>query len=144
MPEQKNKLIALLLPAEPRDFPFRRGLRSVLRALHILTTGVLLGGYVFAQGAEALAPWLIASITTGLVLFATDLHASCAILLEVRGLAVFAKVLLTALVGAFPSQGLVLLTCALFIGAISSHMPGRYRHKIWFNGTRVAVDNRYG
>ena len=80
------------VPPEPRSFPFRRGLRTLLRALHILTTGVLLGGHVFDQPQELLTPWLWGSIVTGLVLFATDLYASCAVLLEARGVAVFVKI----------------------------------------------------
>lgn len=137
-------LSAILFPAEPRSFPFRRGLRTMLRALHILATGVLLGGHVFEQPQELLTHWLWGSIVTGIALFATDLHASCAILLEARGVAVFVKIALMILIHFMWDQRVALLSAVLVIGAVSSHLPRTYRHRLLFLKDKVVVDQRRG
>lgn len=137
-------LSAVLFPPEPRSFPYRRSIRTLLRALHILTTGVLLGGHVFDQPQELLTPWLWGSIFTGLALLATDLYASCAILLEARGVAVFVKIGLMMLIHVMWDQRVALLSAALIIGAVSSHLPRTYRHRLLFLKDRVVVDQRRG
>jgi len=119
-----------LFPNTPRDFPFRRTARIGLRALHILTAGTLIGGHIFAQPTESLLPWLLGAIVTGSLLLLTDLHASCAFLLEARGVAVVAKLIVLGLVAIFPDHAVVLLVSVLLIGAISSHLPKRYRHRV--------------
>lgn len=123
-------MLKTLFPAEPRDFPYRRSLRILLRTLHILATGVLLGGCVFNQPAAALAPWLTASAGTGLALVVIDLHASLMVLVELRGLMLLIKLLLLILIPVFWDLRIHLLVIVLFLGAIGSHMPKSYRHKI--------------
>ena len=44
--------MSLLFPDEPRSFPGRRSLRTGLRAAHIFTSGVLVGGHVFDVARE--------------------------------------------------------------------------------------------
>jgi len=137
-------MLELLFPTEPRSFPLQRIVRTLLRALHILATGVLLGGHVFLQPQEALMPWLWGSIGSGLVLFATDIYASCAILLEARGVAVFTKIGLMMLVPVMWDQRVPLLVAALVIGAVSSHLPRTYRHRLLFLKDKIVVDQRRG
>lgn len=134
----------MLFPEEPRDFPGRRGLRSILRAGHILTTGVLLGGHVFAQPKEVLLVWLVASVATGAAIFLTDLHASFGVLCELRGALILVKIGLVAAAGVFWDARVPLLVVAVFIGAIGSHMPGVFRHRVLFLRHRVAADRRHG
>lgn len=135
---------SLLFPSVPRDFPFRRSLRSALRALHILTGGVLIGGVIFDQPPEALSPWVWGTVISGVLLLATDLYASVAILCEVRGLVVLLKVVLTALVLVWWEGGLWLLIAALVVGAVSSHMSGRYRYQAWILRGHFVSDTRRG
>jgi hypothetical protein len=137
-------LMARLFPAVPRSFPWRRAVRSVLRAAHILTGGVLVGGVLFDQPPEVLSPWVHGTLVSGFLLLATDLYASLAILCEVRGASVVAKLGLTALVPVFWSARLELLIAALLLGAVSSHMPGRYRHHVLILRGHIAPDTRRG
>lgn len=139
-----GSLMARLFPPVPRSFPWRRGVRTVLRAAHILTGGVLVGGVLFDQPPEVLTPWAHGTLVSGFLLLATDLYASLAILCEVRGVNVLAKLGLTALVPVFWGARLELLTAALLLGAVSSHMPGRYRHRVLFLRGRIAPDTRRG
>lgn len=133
-----------LFPDTPRDFPLRRAVRTVLRTLHILATGVLLGGHIFGQAKEQLFGWLVGSVASGVVLLATDLHATFAVVLEVRGLLVLLKIVLTASVLFFWEARVPLLVAALTLGAAGSHMPGSLRHRLIVGQGRFIGDQRNG
>ena len=134
----------ILCPESPREFPFRRTLRILLRALHIMTVGVLLGGHIFHQPIAILEPWLWGAVLSGLAILMTDIYASFAILFEVRGIIILIKVVLLLSITIFWEQRVSLLVLALFIGAISSHMPKRYRHKLLFFQSVIVPDQRSG
>ena len=134
----------LLFPPEPRSFPARRTVRAVLRAAHTLAGGLLLGAHLFNAGPDATLFWLKATLASGLSFLAIDLHASCAIVLELRGLLVLFKLALTGLVAAFPGQAVALLGTVLVAGSIGSHLPSRFRHHVWWPGAQVKVDSRTG
>lgn len=137
-------LMRFLFPDTPRDFPLRRAIRTVLRTLHILATGVLLGGHIFGQSKEQLIGWLVGSIVSGGLLLATDLHSSFALLFQVRGLLTILKLLLVAMVFVFWQGRVPLLILALVIGGIGSHMPGKMRYRLVFLRGRIVADERSG
>jgi multisubunit Na+/H+ antiporter MnhB subunit len=139
-----NDIASLLFPKVPRNFPFRRTVRTGLRTVHILTSGVLLGGYIFNQPTAELEPWLLATVISGILMLATDVHASAAVLIELRGLAVVIKLVLLALVPVFWDARIALLLASLVIGSIISHMPKRYRHKVLFFHRKIVPDERHG
>lgn len=115
-----------------------------LRTLHIFATGVLVGGHIFGQSKEELFGWLVGSVTSGLILLATDLHATFAFLLQVRGLLVLLKVVLTAMVLVFWEARVPLLIATLTLGAAGSHMPGSLRHRLILGQGRFIGDQRNG
>jgi hypothetical protein len=125
----KRWLLSFFFPKNLRNFPQRRNVRTGLRTIHILTTGVLLGGHIFNQPVGVLEVWLFAAISSGLLLLLTDLHASATILLEFRGLVAVLKIGLVCLVPIFWEQRVFLLIVVLVIGAVSSHMSGKIRHR---------------
>ena len=143
-PAPTQGLFALLFPATPRGFSGLRIVRMTLRALHILVTGTLVGGHIFAQSKETLWPWLIAVVISGGLLLALDLYASFAVLCQVHGLLVLIKCLLVALVVPLWDLRLLLLILALAIGVYGSHMSGRFRHHVLWLRDRVAVDRSKG
>ena len=129
--------LQILFPKKLRSFPYRRNIRIALRTLHILSGGVLLGGHVFNQPVDAIQVWLISTVMSGLLLLLTDLYASMTILFELRGLVAIIKISLLLLVPIFWQQRVFILILVLIIGAVSSHMTGRLRHKrILFSGWR--------
>ena len=138
------RIFHLLFPACPRDFPFRRTVRILLRTAHVLTAGVLLGGHIFHQQPAVLEPWLWATVISGLLVLATDIHASLAVLFELRGIAVLLKIILLFLIPVFWEERILLLVIILMVGVISSHMPKRYRHKLVLFQNRIAPDQRNG
>lgn len=133
-----SKLTRTLFPAVPRSFPYRRSVRIVLRTAHILTSGVLLGGYIFNEPTAVLEPWLWSCVITGLLLFAIDLFATLVMLFELHAIAVIVKIILLALIPVVWDHRVSLLVTILVIGGISSHMSGRYRHRLLFYSSRFA------
>ncbi|OFW00221.1 MAG: hypothetical protein A3I61_08630 [Acidobacteria bacterium RIFCSPLOWO2_02_FULL_68_18] len=133
-----------LFPDVPRDFPLRRGVRAALRTIHIFTTGVLVGGHIFGQAKERLFGWLVGSVASGVVLLATDLHATFAFLLQVRGLLVLVKIVLTAMALFFWEARVPLLVVVLTCGAVGSHMPGALRHRLILGQGMFTGDRRNG
>jgi hypothetical protein len=89
----------------------------------------LLGGHIFNQTEAVIEPWLWTTVVTGIIIVLTDLHSSLAILFEVRGIAILFKIILLLFIPLFWEERIILLICVLLIGAISSHLPKRYRHK---------------
>ena len=140
----KSRLLTVLFPEQPREFPHRMAMRLSLRALHIMTTGVFLGGHIFHQPISVLEPWLWVAILSGLAILLTDIYSSFAVLFEIRGLVVLLKIVLISLIPFFWDQRIFILVLMLFIGAISSHMPKRYRHKLLFFESFIIPDQRSG
>ena len=138
-------LRSLLFPSQPRDFPGRRMTRSILRAVHILGGGVLIGAYLFQQTAEVIAGWYALTVLSGLFLLMTDLHASFAVLVEWRGLSILCKLALLLLLPLLPGWEVQGLVAILVIGSLSSHLSRKFRHRVWVPGMGALVrDRRHG
>lgn len=138
------RVFNILFPNRPRSFRYRRPVLSILRALHILCTGILIGGHVFDQPQAAIEPWLFGSVFSGLAIFAVDLHASLTILFEIRGLLLLVKLALLLLIPLYWQLRIPILITVLFIGAIGSHMPKHWRHKVLFFERHIVPDERSG
>ncbi len=61
-----------------------------------------------------------------------------------RGAIVVGKLGLLLMVPLAGTYALYLIAAVLMVGAIGSHMPGRYRHRMLFMRDRLAVDRRHG
>lgn len=133
-----------LIPESPRDFPGRRLTRSILRAIHILGGGVLVGAHLFSQSPEIIAHWYTLATVSGMLLFLTDLHASFAILFEWRGLSILSKIFLLLLLPLMPGYEIAILVIILSIGSVSSHLSRKFRHRLWLNLPDLVQDERHG
>lgn len=106
----------------------RRTLGIGLRTIHIVTIGLLLGGYAFGvEPARLTTSWWLAA-STGVGLAGTESGCHLLWLQQLRGLMTLAKL---ALVLAMPLSGgaaPALLVVAAAIASIGAHMPGRYRY----------------
>jgi len=134
----------ILLPDNPRDFPGRRFARSVLRTLHILGGGVLIGAYLFQQSPEIIQFWYRLAVISGMLLFLTDLHASFAVVFEWRGLSIISKISLLLVLPLMPGHEVSILILILTIGSLSSHLSRKFRHRLWLNFPALAQDERHG
>lgn len=125
------------LEAPKRSLPGARWLRTSLRTLHLVAVGALYGGHIYGIEAERLVPALIGVLASGGALVAFEVWQARIWLVQVRGVATFVKLGLVAAAGFAWDLRLVLLTLALIIGSVSSHMPGRWRYHSLFHGRVV-------
>jgi hypothetical protein len=70
---------------------------------------------------------------------ALELYRTPLWLVQVRGLATLAKIALVAAVAVCWDFRIVLLTTAVVIGTVVSHMPGRYRYYSVIHGRAIGV-----
>lgn len=96
--------------------------------MHLLAFGALYGGHVYGVSTDRLDPALLATLATGGALVALELYHAPIWLVQLRGAATIVKVVLTSLVVFAWDMRLTILTVAVVIGSVSSHMPGRFRY----------------
>lgn len=127
----------LWLRVDPRPVPAARILRTVLRTAHLIAAGALYGGHVYGVEAERLVPSLVAVLATGGAFLALEVYQSSIWLIQVRGVATLTKLALVAAVALFWDLRVPLLTLAVIVGGVSSHMPGRFRYHSLLHGRVV-------
>jgi len=120
-----------------RAVPGLRGIRTGLRTAHLLAFGALYGGHVFGVPAGRLELALLATVASGGALALLEFYHAPIWLVQLRGLATLAKIALAASVAVFWDDRVALLSLAVVIGGVTSHMPGRYRYYSVLHGRRV-------
>jgi len=116
------------LEADPRPIPAVRFWRTALRTAHLIAFGALYGGHVYGIPTERLDPALAAAVGTGAALMILEAMREPVWLVQVRGAATLTKVALVVAAQVLSSLAVPLLTLTIAIGAVSSHMPGRFRY----------------
>ena len=111
-----------------------RLVRITLRTAHLIAFGALYGGHVYGASVEQLRPALLATVGTGGALMTLELYRTPLWLAQVRGLATLLKIALVVGAALWWDARLWLLTAAIIVGGISSHMPGRFRYYSVFHG----------
>jgi hypothetical protein len=130
---------AFIVPrvAQPHPLPGVRAMRTTLRTAHLLAAAILYGGHVYNLPAAQLRPALLATLATGGAFMAMEMYRLPLWLVQLRGIAALVKIALVAAVPLFWSFRVWLLTAAVIIGSVGSHMPGRYRYYSILHGRQV-------
>jgi len=126
--KRRAMLKPLLFPSPPREFTGQRWVRIGIRTAHLISMGILLGGFAGGIPLEQLSGPLWWTLLTGLVFVLVELYASCIFLLQLKGIAVIGKALLLWAALIAPNSALACMITAVIIGGVSSHMPGKYRY----------------
>ena len=110
------------------SFPGLRPLRTAIRAAHMVAVAAFYGGHVYGVSSGRLAVAVAAVVATGVAFVILEVLRAPVWVVQVRGLAVYVKAALMAAVSAGAPASVPLLTLALVIGVVASHMPARYRY----------------
>ena len=108
----------------------------------MVAAAALYGGHVFDVAAERLVPALAATLVTGAVLMAFEITRAPVWCVQVRGAATYAKLALVASVALLWEWRVLLLTVAVAIGVVTSHMPGRWRYRSLLHGRVVGPQEK--
>ncbi len=122
----------LAMPAKHssrRDFPGRRWLIVVLRAVHLVGV-VLLGAALLGQGDTGWAAGV--TLASGLGMLICDLWANSSLLAETAGFGMLLKLALVGLMVVFPPLALPLFWAILVASGLLSHAPASFRHRRLF------------
>ena len=124
----------VLFPEQLRNLKGGRWIRISLRTWHLLSMGFLVG-----QTATGIPmteqPWALwGTVASGVLFIGMELATSFIFLIQLKGLAVLAKMLLLGAAVASPDNAVSFMVAAIIIGGISSHMPGAYRYYSVFHG----------
>ena len=134
------RLLAILFPSSPRSLPYNRGISIGLRSLHLLVSGLLVGGHAFNVEPSRLVVLLYLTVGSGLGLILLELYRSCDWVYQGMGALVIVKTVITAMAGVWWEQRVAMLFLVVVLGSVGSHMPSRYRHFSFVHG-RVLPDH---
>jgi hypothetical protein len=130
------------LEAGVQTIPGARWLRTSLRSLHLIAVAALYGGHFYAVDVTRLQAALFSVLLTGGLLVCFVVWQSRIWLVQVRGVATFLKLGALAAIGLAPDWTVALLTLAMLIGSVSSHMPGRWRYHSVLHGRVAGLTER--
>ena len=122
---------------DPRPVPAARVMRTLLRTAHLIAASALYGGHVYGVEAERLVPALVSVLATGGAFLGLEVYQAPVWLIQIRGVATLVKLALVAAVSIFWDFRVALLTIAVIVGGVSSHMPGRWRYHSVLHGRVV-------
>lgn len=136
------KRLERCLSTEPKPLRGGRALRTTLRTVHVMAFATLYGGHVYNLPPERLLWALAATVATGAAFLAFEIYSAPVFLVEMRGLATLVKLGLVAAVAVFWEARVALLSIAIVIGVVASHMPGRYRYFSLLHGRVVDTEGQ--
>ena len=107
-------------------------LSILLRAIHQVGAAVFLASYLIEGIEEPASVYIVLTIISGILLFATEGMRHRQIYREVSGLGTFVKLMLlgAAYHGWFPET--VTILAAFLIASIAAHSPKIIRHRLLF------------
>lgn len=118
-----------LSPGKPRFFPGQRWVSISLRSLHLVGVAGMGAGLLTAgpQGASQQI-YLILTLATGVAMTVLYIWSDSHWLRQLCGQSVLVKLLLIALMPAWPAAAPVLFVLTILISGLISHAPAWVRH----------------
>jgi hypothetical protein len=107
---------------------WQRAVEVGLRAVHLGSMALVLGGIPFGGTRETLLVPIVLTVTSGLLLLATSIAWGCLTLGQGAGWALLLKMVLLGLGNVFEAARLPLYLAATMVSGVGSHMPAAWRH----------------
>lgn len=127
----------LFYPVQSHSIPFHRAWSIALRTIHLMATGILLGGHAFHAPVSSLRPMLYLAIVSGAGMAALESYPNLHFLTEGGGVMVLAKLALLCTIPFAWDHRFPILLVVVAIASIGSHMPARFRHYSFVYGADV-------
>ena len=106
----------------------KRWTKISLRTLHLLAVAGVGGGILFGLEKDLWINYWWLALVSGLLMMAIDIASNPVWIVQVRGLAIFLKLILLAFLGSNHSLDGLLLVVIIIISGIISHAPGQLRY----------------
>ena len=109
-----------------------------MRAGHLAAVAFLIGGHAYGAAPEALFPWLLAAVASGVGLMVTEVLAwGLHWFGMAKGVSVVAKLVLLLVIPFAWGARVPILLVVLVASAVTSHMPARFRNYSFVYGRRL-------
>jgi len=119
----------------------KRWTKISLRTLHLLSVAGVGGGIFFGlEQAVWLNYWWLAMVSGGLMML-IDIISNPVWIVQVRGLAIFLKLILLVFLGNWPSLDGLLLAVIIIISGIISHAPSNLRYYSIYHRRVISSSN---
>jgi len=106
----------------------KRWTKISLRTMHLLAVAGVGGGILFGLDKDLWINYWWLALVSGVLMMAIDIISNPVWVVQVRGLVIFLKLILLALLGNDPSLDVWLLAFIIIISAVISHAPGKLRY----------------
>ena len=106
----------------------KRWTKISLRTLHLLAVTGVGGGILFGLEKDLWINYWWLALVSGVLMMVIDIVSNPVWVVQVRGLAIFLKLILLAFLGSHPSLDGWLLAVIIIISAVISHAPGKLRY----------------
>ena len=131
------KIKRIIFPEKSRDFTGQRWIRIILRTTHLVGITGMAGAF-FNKGftsSTSIYLWLV--LISGFSFFALDVWTNGVCLIQLRGIALYLKFSLLALLFFSPYFQVPALFTVVIISGVISHAPGHIRYYSLFHGKKI-------
>ena len=119
----------------------KRWTKISLRTLHLVAVAGVGGGILFGLDKGLwLNYWWLALVSGGLMML-MDIISNPVWMVQLRGLVIFFKLVLLALIGSYPAWDGFLLVFIIIISSVISHAPGKLRYYSVYHREVITSDN---
>jgi hypothetical protein len=127
-------------PGKMNRLTMKRWTKICMRTLHLLAVAGVGGGVLFGIERELWINYWWLAMISGALMMCIDIVSNPVWLVQIRGLTIFLKLFLLALLGSWPAFDGLLLAIIIIISGIISHAPGNLRYYSVFH--RKVIDSR--
>ena len=118
---------------EPRAFYGQRWVNIGLRCAHLVGVAGIGGGFLYGLDAESWSVYWQITVLSGVVLSLVYIWSSGAWLLEMKGLAVFLKLVLLSVGSMIPELRSAAFILVIILSGLIAHAPARVRATRWLD-----------
>lgn len=130
-------LSSALFPSKSRFFAGKRWVKITLRTLHLAGVAGVGGGFLYRAALDLWMPYFWLTVATGVFLVGIEIWSNGVWLIQVRGVAVLAKLALLGCVPLAPELRGPILIAIIFISGIVAHAPASVRYYSVLHGRRI-------
>jgi len=106
----------------------KRWTKISLRSLHLVSVAGVGGGILFGLDKTVWVNYWWLALASGVLMMAIDIVSNPVWLVQVRGLVIYLKLVMLAVMGAFPQWAGMLLLMVIILSSVISHAPGNLRY----------------
>ena len=106
----------------------KRWTKICLRTIHILSIMGVGGGILFSVDKSLWISYWWLAMASGILMMLIDIISNPVWLVQVRGLVIYFKLILLALLGSYPAWDITILMVVVVVSAVISHAPGKLRY----------------